>query len=93
MGVRGISLNWFKNYLAGRSQYVDINGIKSEALNIEISVIQGSILGPILFLCYINDFYTASTLFSVLFADDTTQWFTHILSTVSMSMDVQMLLP
>jgi hypothetical protein len=72
MGVRGISLNWFKNYLAGRSQYVDINGIKSEALNIEISVIQGSILGPILFLCYINDFYTASTLFSVLFADDTT---------------------
>jgi hypothetical protein len=51
MGVRGTALNWFKNYLAGRSQYVDINGTKSEALNLEISVIHGSILGPILFLC------------------------------------------
>jgi hypothetical protein len=71
MGVRGTSLTWFKNYLSGRTQYVDINGTKSEALSLEISVIQGSILGPILFLCYINDFYTATALFSVLFADDT----------------------
>ncbi len=71
MGVRGTALCWFKNYLAGRSQYVDINGTKSDALNLEISVIQGSILGPILFLCYINDFYSATTLFSLLFADDT----------------------
>jgi hypothetical protein len=60
--------------LSGRSQYVDINGTKSDALSLEISVIQGSILGPILFLCYINDFYSATTLhlFSVLFAEDTT---------------------
>ncbi len=72
MGVRGVAHNWFKNYLAGRSQFVDINGTKSGPLSIDISVIQGSILGPILFLCYINDFYTATTLFSVLFADDTT---------------------
>jgi hypothetical protein len=71
MGVRGTALNWFKNYLAGRSQYVDINGTKSEALSLEISVIQGSILGPILFLCYINDFFSATSLFSLLFADDT----------------------
>jgi hypothetical protein len=71
MGVRGIALEWFKNYLSGRSQYVDLNGVKSDALSIDISVIQGSILGPILFLCYINDFYSATTLFSVLFADDT----------------------
>jgi len=72
MGIRGTAYNWFKNYLAGRSQFVDINGNRSDALNINISVIQGSILGPILFLCYINDFYRATTLFTALFADDTT---------------------
>jgi hypothetical protein len=71
MGIRGTALSWFKNYLAGRSQYVDINGTKSDALSLDISVIQGSILGPILFLCYINDFFSATTLFSLLFADDT----------------------
>jgi hypothetical protein len=72
MGINGIALNWFKTYLAGRSQRVDINGNLSDELNLDISVIQGSILGPILFLCYINDFYSATSLFSVLFADDTT---------------------
>jgi hypothetical protein len=72
MGIRGIALSWFKNYLAGRSQYVDVNGSKSDPLEIDISVIQGSTLGPILFLCYINDFFTATSLFSILFADDTT---------------------
>jgi hypothetical protein len=72
MGIRGIAYTWFKNYLAGRSQFVDINGEHSSTLNIAISVIQGSILGPILFLCYINDFYAATTLFTALFADDTT---------------------
>ncbi len=72
MGINGTSHQWFKNYLVGRSQYVDINGSKSDPLEIDISVIQGSTLGPILFLCYINDFFTATSLFSVLFADDTT---------------------
>jgi len=72
MGIRGNAYKWFENYLSGRTQFVDINGSKSDPLEINISVIQGSILGPILFLCYINDFYAATTLFSVLFADDTT---------------------
>jgi hypothetical protein len=72
MGVNGIALEWFTNYLSGRSQRVDIDGNLSDELYLDISVIQGSILGPILFLCYINDFYTATSLFSVLFADDTT---------------------
>jgi hypothetical protein len=72
MGIQGTALEWFKNYLSGRSQKVDINGSLSDSLNLDISVIQGSILGPILFLCYINDFWTITTLFSVLFADDTT---------------------
>jgi hypothetical protein len=72
MGVTDTALNWFKNYLSGRSQKVDINGALSDSLNLDISVIQGSILGPILFLCYINDFWLATSLFTVLFADDTT---------------------
>jgi hypothetical protein len=72
MGITNTALNWFKNYLSGRSQKVDINGVFSDPLDLDISVIQGSILGPILFLCYINDFWMATTLFSVLFADDTT---------------------
>jgi hypothetical protein len=72
MGIQGTALEWFKNYLSGRSQKVEINGTLSEPLDIDISVIQGSILGPILFLCYINDFWTITSLFSVLFADDTT---------------------
>ncbi len=55
MGISGTAVLWFKNYLSGLSQLVDINGFKSDALSLDISVIQGSILGPILFLCYIND--------------------------------------
>ena len=72
MGIQGTALEWFKNYLSGRSQKVEINGTLSDPLDIDISVIQGSILGPILFLCYINDFWSITSLFSVLFADDTT---------------------
>jgi hypothetical protein len=72
MGINGTAHKWFENYLKGRSQKVDINGHLSSEQELDISVIQGSTLGPILFLCYINDFYSATSLFSVLFADDTT---------------------
>jgi hypothetical protein len=72
MGICDTALKWFKNYLSGRSQRVNIGDELSDPLDINISVMQGSILGPILFLCYINDFWTATNLFSVLFADDTT---------------------
>jgi hypothetical protein len=72
MGIQGNAHKWFKSYLTNRSQCVDIAGIFSDQINLDISVIQGSTLGPILFLCYINDFWTATSLFSVLFADDTT---------------------
>jgi hypothetical protein len=72
MGINGTTHKWFSDYLSGRSQKVEINGTYSDPLDLDISVIQGSTLGPILFLCYINDFYSATTLYSVLFADDTT---------------------
>ncbi len=71
MGILGTTHKWFTSYLEGRSQCVDIGGNMSNFIELEISVIQGSTLGPLLFLCYINDLWSASTLFSVLFADDT----------------------
>jgi Reverse transcriptase (RNA-dependent DNA polymerase) len=71
MGIGGRELGWFASYLENRKQIVDINGSLSAELNIDISVIQGSILGPILFLCFINDLYHCTNLFSLLFADDT----------------------
>jgi hypothetical protein len=52
-----MSYNWFKNYLAGRSQFVDINGYKSEPFKINILVIQGSTLGLTLFALSMT-FYT-----------------------------------
>jgi hypothetical protein len=55
-----------------RSQKVDINGNFSNILNLTCGVFQGSNLGPLLFLCYINDIFNATTLATFLFADNTT---------------------
>ena len=71
LGISGTPLAWFTSYLAGRSQYTEINGTKSIEQPIDISVLQGSILGPILFLCFINDLHLATWLLTLLFADDT----------------------
>ena len=72
-GIRGRVNDWFRSYLTGRSQYVSINGINSNLSAISFGVPQGSILGPILFLIYINDFPKISTFFKFnLFADDST---------------------
>ena len=71
MGVSGVALDWFKSYLSDRYQCVDINGNLSDSKRIKISILQGSILGPILFLCFINDLYLVTTLLMLMFADDT----------------------
>jgi hypothetical protein len=57
LGIKDSALSWFKSYLQGRQQRVDINGNLSSSKALDISVLQGSILGPILFLCYINDLH------------------------------------
>ena len=73
IGIRGIHLNWFKTYLADRKMYTMVNGSLSSSLKvINRSVPQGSILGPLLFLIFINDMPNCTNLLSILFADDTT---------------------
>ena len=72
-GVRGSPLLWFKSYLNNRQQYTDINGTLSNVDAIKWGVPQGSILGPLLFILYINDIVHSSNILKfTLFADDTT---------------------
>lgn len=70
-GIRGLPLEWIRSYLSNRKQYVFYNGYKSNMCDIECGVPQGSILGPVLFLLYINDLcYQSDVLYNILFADD-----------------------
>ena len=76
MGIQGTELNWFKDYLYNRKQYVFF-GTASSLLTVKTSVPQGSILGPLLFLIYINDLPNSSCLLTLLFADNTTLLYSH----------------
>ena len=71
-GIRGIANNLIKSYLSNRKQYVQIGDIKSSLLNINCGVPQGSVLGPLLFLIYVNDIANCNPNGLIrLFADDT----------------------
>ena len=77
-GIRGVALTWMKSYLSNRLQFVQYNNTCSSYKTIQCGVPQGSILGPLLFLLYINDLGNVSNILElILFADDTNVFFSH----------------
>lgn len=92
-GVRNESNKWFSSYLEFRKQYVSYGGSNSDLFEIRYGVPQGSIMGPLLFLLYINDIVRASQILKfILFADDSNSYISHsdiklLLSLINQELD------
>ena len=73
-GIRGITLDLFKSYISDRFQCIEFDGVLSDLKKVKCGVPHGSVLGPLLFILYINDLPNISKLLqysTVLYADDT----------------------
>ena len=77
MGVK--SVEWFRSYLSGRTQAIHVNNTVSDFDNIVCGVPQGSTLGPLLFLCYVNDMSISisESCKLILYADDSAILYSH----------------
>ncbi len=71
------SVEWFHSYLTGRQQIVSVNGVDSENRGVTCGVPQGSLLGPLLFLCYVNDMEISVNCKLLLYADDSALLVSH----------------
>jgi hypothetical protein len=70
-GISGKVLQWVRNFLTNRTQQVAVNGVKSSPADVTSGIPQGSVLGPVLFVLYINDLPRHVQSYAELFADDT----------------------
>ena len=74
-GVNGSNIHWFESYLTNRKQFLSFNNKNTNFANITCGVPQGSIIGPLLFLIYVNDFCNASNILDAIMFDDATNLF------------------
>ena len=77
-GISGNNLRWFENYLKGRQQFISFENNSTKKVTITCTVPQGSILGPLLFLLYVNHLHHVSKVLNpIMFTDDTNLFFSH----------------